>query len=183
VGSGSDYAAAHYNTPSSYRSAANPWIEVSFIDNGPGTQRAQLWGEKEGSPGAAWFQFGSWNETSYPTWEKYGIYLWDVDGDLDYWTWLGDRSLGEHSLRVGKNTDGSVDFWFDNSLVLNTTQIHPAYFGDIYLASRYGESTFTGYSVGSGYEAPAPVPEPTSIALLCVASAGVLCAIKRKKKA
>ncbi|MCX6811454.1 MAG: PEP-CTERM sorting domain-containing protein [Candidatus Berkelbacteria bacterium] len=180
VGSGSDYAAAHYNTPSEFRSALTPWVEFSFLDNGPGTQRAQLWIEKEGTPGAAWFQFGSWTPSAYPTYDKYAIYWWNVDTDVAGWQWLDDRTADEHTLKVGKNADNSIDYWFDNSLVWTTTDINPDYFGDVYLASRNGESIFTNYQTGADYQGP-PVPEPASIALLALASIGVAGAIRKKK--
>lgn len=185
VGSDDAYAAAHYNTPTSFRSALTPWIELSFIDEGPGTQRAQMWVEKEGIPGAAWFQFGSWNASAYPTFEQYGLYWWNVDTDTDGWQWLGDRTAGEHTMKVGMRSDGTVDYWFDGGIAWSTTDIVPTYFGDVYLASRYGSTIFTNYQAGTDYSYESPlsaVPEPGSIVLLAIASIGIAGAIRRKKK-
>lgn len=162
--------AAHHNTPNDVRTATSPWIEFSFIDEGPDTPGAQIWVEDEtlsGSDLGAWIQFGAFYEHS-----TYQIYLWDYDQDLadngsvddSAGYWLIDtnipRRAGERTLTLGQRADGMIDFVVDGELVHSTTNITPNYFGDVYLAARTyspGESVvFTAYTTGDGWVPPAP---------------------------
>jgi hypothetical protein len=141
---------------------------VSFIDEGPGTEGSQLWMEDENyaTPnGGAWTQFGAWEREGY---DNYMIYWWDYDkeltlGDIEgvSWGWVDTgvpRSAGEHTLLLGMQSDGTVDYWLDGCLVLTTTAITPNYFGDIYLAGHSDPSNpsatvvFTYYNTGTDYD-------------------------------
>jgi len=161
-----NYGAAHYNTPAGFRSSSTPWVEVSFLDNG-GVNRVQMWMEDENyvTPnGGAWTQFGSWD-----TYTNYQIYWWDYDTDLTGGTpSFGfidtgiSRSVGEHTLKLGMQSNGTIDYLFDGNLIYSGNVITPNFFGDIYLAGRYDTAIFTNYSTGTDYE---PIPEPTTMLL------------------
>lgn len=190
---GSSYGAAHYNTPVAFRASPEQFVEVGFIDTGL-TERVQIWMEDEntalpiGSNGA-WVQFGSWELSGIDN-GNYQIYLDDYDADrlddgsvnFSVGTFIDTGvaySAGTHTLGLGMRADGTVDFLLDGALVLSTTAITPNYFGDIYLAGRYGTATFTSYTAKTAY-AP-PVPEPSGLALAVLTMAGI--AVRRRNRA
>ncbi len=157
---GADYwGTAHINTSADFRSATNPWIQVSFLDDGSGPG-ARLGVEDESAPDQAWTSFGTKASRSDYYW-----YWWDVDANTDGLTSLSTRAAGEHTMKVGELADGSVEYLFDGVLVGHTTtaQVQWTYFGDVYLdafTGAIGQSvTFTDFQMGSGY-ATAAVPEP-----------------------
>lgn len=123
------WGTAHYNTPSDFRSAAAPCVEVSFVDD-DADAGAQIWIEDENYPvGGAWTQFGTWGGYGV-----YYIYWWDYDTDTAGWINTGvARTPGEHTLKVGMRADGTVDYWLDG-MYLASAPITPSYFGDVYLA-------------------------------------------------
>jgi hypothetical protein len=139
------WGAAHYNTPSDFRAADTPWVEVTFRDGGHKKPGPQLWMEDETYGGCygqnlgtcgAWTQFGAWQRES-DGYENYRIYWWDYDTATEGWVDTGvPRKAGEHTLKLAMRADGTVDYWLDGMLVHSTTAITPNYFGDIYLAGH-----------------------------------------------
>lgn len=127
------WGAAHYNTPSSFRSAAVQKIEFSFVDEGVNEPSPQIWIEQEGGTEPAWMQFGAWNWNSH-----YSLYWWDVDDGDDEFVDLGiARKAGAHDLMVVKLANGQVQFWFDGTLVHETDADDVvSYLGDVYLSAH-----------------------------------------------
>jgi hypothetical protein len=183
-----DWAAAHYNTNVAFRSAATPWIEVSFLDTANNDVRKGLWIEDENgaSPGAGgWLQFEIRDNSG-----TYKILYNDYDADnldggglnfsaaqvLD--TGVA-RTAAEHTFKVGRRADGTVDFWVDGSLTnsLTSAQFNPNFFGDVYLSARGETAVYTQFAVGTNYV----VPEPGSLALALLAGLGLFVAVRRRK--
>jgi len=172
------YGVAHYNTSPAFRASPTQFVEVKFTDTG-GPERAQIWMEDEntsplGSAGA-WTQFGSWYGYS----ANYQVYYDDYDQDLldngtvdfsvgTFFDTGVAATAGMHTLGLGKRADGTVDWLLDGNVVLSlgSGAFSPAYFGDIYLAARYGTATFNGYTASTAYTPP--MPEPGVALLLCL---------------
>jgi hypothetical protein len=133
------WGAAHYNTPSAFRSASVQWVEATFIEDGQGTVGHQIWIEDEswGVPGDdndhLWIQFGAWEWTP-----SYGIYLWDAETDDDLFVNTHiPRTNGVHSLKIMKNADETVSFYFDGELIYTSaSEFGLDYLGDVYLAAN-----------------------------------------------
>ncbi len=149
------WGAAHYNTPVAFRNAPGHSVSFTFYDPGSGGGGVQIWIEKEGSPHAAWTQFGAWDGDV-----NYGIYWWNVDTDVDGSVDTGVmRSTGLHTLTVGKRPDGTVDYFIDGALVETNTQMDMGYIGDVYLAAHSDApnpttAIFHAYSVANDYVGP-----------------------------
>jgi len=149
----SAWGAAHYGTPDPFRAASSTWIQASFIDQGPGTVGGQLWFEHEPLVNHAWAQIGCWE-----TRDEYRVYWWNYQTGETGWFVIGERTAGEHTVKVGKRADGTVDFWFDGLMVFSTTKVSPDYIGDVYLAAHSSPGNagdtveFTDYQCGTDYE-------------------------------
>jgi hypothetical protein len=132
------WGAAHYNTPGAFRAATEAWIEVTFMEYGQSNVGAQVWIEDEtwGIPGNEnhlWIQFGAWEWTP-----SYGIYLWDAETDDDLFinTHI-PRQKGIHTLKIMKNSDETVSFYFDGEFVYQSDSVFTLdYLGDVYLAAH-----------------------------------------------
>jgi hypothetical protein len=137
------WGAAHYNTPSGFRSATVQWIQVVFVDEGTSKSRGpQFWiedetynpdlvGKNTGTLGG-WSQFGAWDNTGV-----YKVYWWDYDTNKAQFVSTGiHRSAGDHTLKIVLDkTDGYlVEYYLDDQLVFSTTKLTLNYIGDVYLA-------------------------------------------------
>jgi hypothetical protein len=69
------------------------------------------------------------------------------------------RSPGQHTLRLGMQENGTVDYWIDDVRVWTTNNINPESFEDIYLAAQVSAGTFIDYQVGMDYRPPQSVVE------------------------
>jgi len=176
-----EWAAAHINTSGTYRAAATPWIEFSFLDTGSAGVRKGIWVEDETtSPlGSA----GGWLQFEIPASGNYRVYYNDYDADLvdnasiDFSAGAVvdtgvARSVGERTFKLGRRADGTIDFWIDGSLTTSLTaaQFNPNFFGDVYLAARGELGTYTSFAAGTDYA----IPEPTSVIMAAVAGLGLL---------
>ena len=151
-----------------FRSASTPWVEVSFEDLYPDVKSSvQLWIRDECPPAATYFitQIGTnaLNED-----DTYFIF-WSNPSTGQYVTVNTNkkRSGGVHTIRVGKTDNGTVEYYIDDELLWNTSDIPdnstyeiPKYFGNIILMAQFSSATFTDYLFGSGYS-----PEPSSRAV------------------
>ena len=151
-----------------FRSASTPWVELSFEDLYPDVKSSvQLWIRDECPPAATYFitQIGTnaLNED-----DTYFIF-WSNPSTGQYVTVNTNkkRSGGVHTIRVGKTDNGTVEYYIDDELLWNTSDIPdnstyeiPKYFGNIILMAQFSSATFTDYLFGSGYS-----PEPSSRAV------------------
>lgn len=144
-------------------------MQISWIDDLASSAKGRLWIEKEGEPNPAWTSPGT-SDT------QYRVYEWNPHTDWDKLTLLSDRTSGSHTLKVGKRSDGKVDYLLDGALVYtsDTANIIWPYFGDVYLAGNGSDSglkvIFTDYQSGDGY---ATVPLPGAVWLLGSGLAGL----------
>ena len=141
--------AAHYSTPSDYRSAKTPWIQTTFVDDGlsNGIQLVMRNEYRE------YTQIGSSASS-----KNYVIYWYDYQSRS---SGLLDTSImrtpGQHTLRLGMQENGTVDYWIDNVRVWSNNNISPESFEKIYLAAQVSTATFIDYQVGMDYRAPQSV--------------------------
>lgn len=157
--SGTYYGDAHYNTDAGFRSASTPYIEATYSDTGVGAGFLAF--EQESGVGKAWAEIGV-DPTNGPGSDShYSLYWWNETTNATNEIILAPRTNGDHTFEIGRQADGTVDFYLDNSLVLSTMAITPAYFGDVYLFSAANASgsvaTFTSFTSGTNYAA-APLP-------------------------
>ena len=141
--------AAYYSTPSDYRSAKTPWIQATFVDDGlsNGIQLVMRNEYRE------YTQIGSSASS-----KNYVIYWYDYQSRS---SGLLDTSImrtpGQHTLRLGMQENGTVDYWIDNVRVWSNNNISPESFENIYLAAQVSTATFIDYQVGMDYRAPQSV--------------------------
>ena len=141
--------AAYYSTPVEFRSAKSPWIEATFVDDGQnnGIQLVMKNAYRE------YTHIGA--SVSH---KNYVIYWYNYQsrsaGLLDTSV---IRTRGQHTLRLGMQENGTVDYWIDNARVWSNNNISPESFEDIYLAAQVSTGTFIDYQVGMDYRAPQAV--------------------------
>ncbi|OHB49843.1 MAG: hypothetical protein A2Y10_09465 [Planctomycetes bacterium GWF2_41_51] len=154
------------------------WVEFSFIDTtgagGLTVPRAYVDTSHDG--GSTLIQGGGYS--GYST--AYINYHWYKNGWLiNEWINLGTRTENsEHTFKVGRRPDGSIDLYYDGVLKANVTDINPPFFGRAYLgiqAEGTGTAfgTYTNFSYGDTY-----IPEPATMTLLAI---GALNLIRRRK--
>ena len=151
-----------------FRSASNPWIEVSFEDLYPDVQSSvQLWIRDACPPAASYFmtQIGTVNEDN-----TYFI-LWSNPNTNQTVTFntSKERSGGVHTIRVVKKENGAVEYYIDDEWLWSTEDIPGEYtyqapesFGHIILVAESAPAKFTDYKFGSGYS-PEPLPLASDI--------------------
>jgi hypothetical protein len=141
--------AAHYSTSIDFRSAKTPWIEATFLDDGQerGIQLVIKNDYKE------YTEIGA--SVSYKNYVIYWYNYKSRSGGLVETSII--RTPGQHTLRVGMQENGTVDYWIDDVRVWNTNNINPESFEDIYLAAQVSIGTFIDYQVGMDYRAPKSV--------------------------
>jgi len=176
------YGAAHYNTSAAFRSASTPFVKATLSDPGSG-DAGFLAIEQESGIGRSWAEIGVDGDNST---SNYSLLWWNeatnVSGDVI----LGARTAGDHSLEIGRESDGQVDFLFDGSLVYSTTNITPAYFGDVYLFSQGSATnvitTYTDYSAGTDFPVVAPVPSAAYAGMALLGCLGAVGGIRRLRR-
>lgn len=141
--------AAHYNTPIDFRSAKTPWIEATFLDDG----------QMSGIQLVIKNDYREYTHIGASISDKnYMIYWYDYKSRS---SGLVDTSIirtpGQHTLRLGMQENGTVDYWIDDVRIWNTNNINPESFEDIYLAAQVSTGTFIDYQVGMDYRAPKSV--------------------------
>jgi hypothetical protein len=166
-----------------------PWVSISFRDVTGGTQggaRAFLDTHDHGKE--TMIQSGI-----YP---GFGDYVhnnsyWDSDSSTDGadWHFGPSREAGTvHTMKVGMDPDGRVDFWFDGQL-LNQYEADPRFthFDGIFLGvttesadGSEGTGVYTDVQFGTGYSA---VPEPLTMLAVGSAVAGLGGYIRRRRRA
>lgn len=146
--------AAHYITPGEFRSARTPWIEATFLDllNDEPSKGIQLVMKNNYQE---YTEIGAWRSH-----KNYVIYWYNYQS-RDYGLVVTSlvRTLGEHTVKIGMQENGTVDYWIDDVRVWTTNNIDPDSFEGIYLAAQGSNGVFVDYQVGTDYRAPASVME------------------------
>ena len=142
-----DPCAAWHTTPNNSRSTSTPWMMVSFLDDPGKRSTIELWITDNGS---FWTQIGAGDGSL-----TYRISYWNfLTGDTDKVDTGIPRSIGQHTVKLGVQGNGKLDYWFDETLILSTDKIKPQYFGEIYLITQYSVGTFVDYQNGTDYSPP-----------------------------
>jgi hypothetical protein len=159
------FGGAYHATPSALQTANEAWAEATFFDTGsiPGPQINVLYFDSLNSAFLA--SLGAFQAQG-----QYSAY-WRRDSqnpsDVVVGTSVdvGPRSLGTHTVRIGRRSDGRLEFWLDGKLVQTSgTNTFPANFNFVYLVAAgtaQGQSaSFTDYQEGTG-SGPLPPPNVT----------------------
>lgn len=143
--------AAHYSTPIDFRSARTPWIEATFFDDGQSSGIQLVMKNKH----RAYTKIGAWGSDN-----NYVIYWYNYQSGSEGLVVTSIvRSPGQHTLRLGMQENGTVDYWIDDVRVWTTNNINPESFEDIYLTAQVSTGTFIDYQVGMDYRPPQSVVE------------------------
>lgn len=176
------YGAAHYNTDAAFRSASTPFVKATLRDPGSG-DAGFLAFEQESGTHRSWAEIG-FDSDNVPS--NYSIFWWNEATNVSGIVILGARSAGDHSMEIGRESDGQVDFLFDGSLVYSTTNITPDYFGDVYLFSQASApgviTTYTNYSAGTNFPVVAPVPSAAYAGMALLGCLGAVGGIRRFRR-
>jgi hypothetical protein len=141
--------AAYYRAPIDFRSAKTPWIEATFFDDvqSTGTQLVMK------NRSRAYTEIGARD-----THKNYMIYWFNYQSGSNG---LVDTSItrtpGQHTVRLGMQENGTVDYWIDDRRVWSNNNINPESFENIFLAAQASTATFIDYQVGTDYSAPQSV--------------------------
>lgn len=149
------FGSASHATPLALQTASEAWAEATFFDTGstPGPQINVLYFD---SPNSAFL-------ASLGTFQNQGQYsaYWRRDSQtptdvvLGMSVDVGPRSVGLHTVRIGRRSDGRLEFWLDGKLV-QTSGINtfPANFNFVYAVAggtAQGQlASFTDYREGTG---------------------------------
>ncbi|MCC7349956.1 MAG: PEP-CTERM sorting domain-containing protein [Phycisphaerales bacterium] len=179
-GSGDYVGQTYYTTDNAFRSSSTPYVKVTFTDSGSGVG-PYLAFDKETGFNNGWAEIGA-NPLNDVTEDHYSIY-WDNFGGAYHPVDLGARTAGDHTVQIGRRSDGTLDFWFDGSLKYSSdfNVINPSYMEYVYLAaagtSASDVATFKNFESGTNYV----VPEPSTITLLGIGAAALL--MRRRRRA
>jgi hypothetical protein len=156
-----------------FRSATTPWVEVSFKDQYPEVRSSvQLWIRDECPPAESNFitQIGAdaQNEDEDDTYFIQWCNPYQDQGKCLRLNTNKERSAGIHTIRIGRQEDGTVEYYIDNELLWSTkeipsttyTYVAPEYFGNIILMGQFSSATFTDYKFGAEYSQSSPPPPP-----------------------
>jgi hypothetical protein len=157
------FGGAFHRIPAALQSAGEAWVEATFFDTGatPGPQMSVLYFDTSGSLHLAWLG-------AYQGGSDYSAY-WRRDSPTPETSFLGtgvvvgQRSVGPHTVRIGRRQDGRLEFWLDGRLVqVSGVDVMPAVFNFVYLVgvgtAPHQTVTFTGYQEGAG-RSPGPAPQ------------------------
>jgi hypothetical protein len=142
-----DSGAAYSRAPIDFRSARTPWIEATFFDDGQssGIQLVMK------NTSRAYTEIGAGRLL-----KNYWIY-WDnllPGGGNGLVGTAITRTPGQHTVKLGMQENGTVDYWIDDVRVWSTNNINPESFDIIFLAAQGSTGTFIDYQVGTDYRAP-----------------------------
>jgi len=138
--------AAHYSTPIDFRSARTPWIEATFLNDGQSSGIQLVMKNKH----RAYTKIGAWGSD-----KNYVIYWYNYQSGSEGLVVTSIvRSPGQHTLRLGMQENGTVDYWIDDVRVWTTNNINPDNFEDIYLTAQVSTGTFVDYQFGTDYSPP-----------------------------
>ena len=147
-----NYCAAYHTTPDLFRSAnaSTPWVEVTFVDDPGKKSTVELWLTDKVD---AWTQIGAWDGSA-----NYCIFWWNMaSGERGIVDTGVLRAVGQHTIKLGLQQSGALDYWLNDTLVWSTDKIRPQSFGEIYLATLYSVGTFVDYQYGMDYSPPTSV--------------------------
>jgi hypothetical protein len=146
------------------------WVQATFVDSGAGAGACLSFDTVDD-----WTGIGINNAVSTTNY----VMSWFNDNSSGDFI-LGARTAGTHTAMVGRRPDGTVDYWFDGSLVQSIDDFFPArpmthvFLGvDAYFGSRFSSggavAVYTDYQSGTNY-----VPEPATMILLGLGAWGML---------
>ena len=137
--------AAHYRAPIDFRSARTPWIEATFFDDGQSSGTQLIMKNKS----LAYTEIGAGRSH-----KNYLIYWSNLSGRNGLVGTAITRTPGQHTVKLGMQENGTVDYWIDDVRVWSTNNINPESFEYIFLATQGSTGTFIDYQVGMDYRAP-----------------------------
>jgi hypothetical protein len=157
------FGGASHQTPPTLQAANEAWAETSFFDTGsaPGDQIFIILFE---APGSAFYaSLGAFGNQGryYAHWRRDSPN--PAEAVLGTTIDVGPRSFGPHTARIGRRSDGRLEFWLDGKLVqVSGSNAFPATFNFVSLIASAGTAvgqiaTFTDYREGTG---PGPVAAP-----------------------
>jgi hypothetical protein len=141
-----DSGAAYYSAPIDFRSARTPWIEATFFDDGQSSGIQLIMKNKS----RAYTEIGA-GRLLKNYWIYWVNYLSGGNGLVG--TAIA-RTPGQHTVKLGMQENGTVDYWIDDVRVWSTNNINPESFEYIFLATQGSTGTFIDYQVGMDYRAP-----------------------------
>jgi hypothetical protein len=146
-----DSGAAYYRAPIDFRSARTPWIEATFFDDGQ-SSGIQLMMK---NTSRAYTEIGAGRLQ-----KNYWIYWFNyLSGRNGLVGTPITRTPGQHSVKLGMQENGTVDYWIDDVRVWSTNNINPESFDIVFLAAQGSTGTFIDYQVGMDYRASQLVVE------------------------
>jgi hypothetical protein len=141
-----DSGAAYYSAPIDFRSARTPWIEATFFDDGQSSGIQLIMKNKS----RAYTEIGA-GRLLKNYWIYWVNYLSGGNGLVGT---AITRTPGQHTVKLGMQENGTVDYWIDDVRVWSTNNINPESFEYIFLATQGSTGTFIDYQVGMDYRAP-----------------------------
>jgi len=144
-----DRGAAYYRAPIDLRSARTPWIEATFFDDGQSSGIQLMMKNKS----RAYTEIGA-GRLLKNYWIYWSNYLSGGNGLVGT---AITRTPGQHTVKLGMQENGTVDYWIDDVRVWSTNNINPESFEYIFLATQGSTGTFIDYQVGMDYSAPQSV--------------------------
>jgi hypothetical protein len=141
-----DRGAAYYRAPNDFISAKTPWIEATFFDDGQSSGIQLIMKNKS----RAYTEIGA-GRLLKNYWISWSNYLSGGNGLVGT---AITRTPGQHTVKLGMQENGTVDYWIDDVRVWSTNNINPESFEYIFLATQGSTGTFIDYQVGMDYSAP-----------------------------
>jgi hypothetical protein len=90
-------------------------------------------------------------------------------------------SPGAHTLEMGVQSNGVVDYMLDGKLAYSTSALDPPSFIGIDLPGGNGPITYTNFQLGDDFSGPPATPEPGTLLLVGMGLPGVLFWRKRRR--
>jgi PEP-CTERM motif len=166
-------------TPSDFQASPCQYVRAKFIDPYiQGTAEPTISLEVDD-----WIQYPYNFAQISADGEQYSISLENYTNNQSDQVFFGTRTAGEHEFAIGKNSDDTVGFYLDGSLIYTDSTIFlPQSLNQAGLAyinagvSSGGTGIFTDYSISTFI--PDSIPEPATISLLTIGAITLL----RKRK-
>ena len=140
-----DRGRAYYRAPNDFILAKTPWIEATFFDDGQSSGIQLMMKNKS----RAYTEIGAGRSH-----KNYLIYWSNLSGRNGLVGTAITRTPGQHTVKLGMQENGTVDYWIDDVRVWSTNNINPESFEYIFLATQGSTGTFIDYQVGMDYRAP-----------------------------